>query len=332
MNANECIPRTDWIELAREVLQVEIEGLNTVSSKLDAAFVDALALMAECTGRVVICGVGKSGLVGRKIAATLSSTGTPSFFMHPVEGAHGDMGMLRDEDVVLAISNSGETAELNAILPSLRSIGTAIISMTGNPQSNMAKQSDVVLNTSVPREACTLDLAPTASTTATLALGDALAVCLINWKSFTADDFKKFHPGGALGQRLSCKTSELMHTESLPATSDASSLGSALHVLDEGAIGTVALTDGSKRLTGILTDGDLRRIICTGEFSVDRPVFEVMTRTPRFATPNQPAAEVLDLMEAKAITVLPIVDEEHRLIGMIHLHDLLGKGGIKFAG
>ena len=177
-----------------------------------------------------------------------------------------------------------------------------------------------------------MDLAPTSSTTATLAMGDALAVCLMQWKSFTAEDFKKFHPGGALGQRLSCSVTELMHTESLPVASETSSLGSALHTLDEGKLGTVAFVDGSHRLTGILTDGDLRRIVAKGEYRPDRPVFEVMTRTPRFVTPTQRAAHVLDIMEEKAITVLPIVDEEHRLIGMVHLHDLLGKGGIKFSG
>lgn len=331
MQNTECTPRTDWLELGREVLDIEIEGLRAVRDRLNGPFVDAVTMLAECTGRVVVTGLGKSGLVGRKLAATFSSTGTPSFFLHPVEGAHGDLGMIRKEDVVLAISNSGETDELNAVLPTMRSMGVSIVCMTGKAQSTMAQLSDVVLDTSVPKEACPLDLAPTASTTAVLAVGDALAVCLIHWKSFTADDFRKYHPGGALGQRLSLRVSSLMHT-TVPQEADGVSIRQALQTLDAGKLGAVVLTDGRGRLTGIITDGDVRRMVCRGATDLDAPAHSLMARNPLHATERQSVAELLDMMEAKAITVLPVVGDDMALAGVIHLHDLLGKGGVKFSG
>ena len=321
----------DWLGLAREVFAIEIEGLETARDGLDKDFVRALTFMAECTGRVVISGIGKSGLVGRKIAATLSSTGTPSFFLHPVEGAHGDMGMIRSEDVVMVISNSGETDELNAILPSLRTLAGKIIGLTGNRESTMARLCDAVISTRVPREACPLGLAPTASTTATLAVGDALAMCLIEWKSFESDDFKRYHPGGALGQRLSQPVSGLMHVDTLPVCRESASLAEALHILNLGGLGIVVLQDVKDRLTGILTDGDVRRLLCGGVPDLHGPVVDVMTRSPRTASPKQSAAQVLDILEQSEVTVLPIVDGEQRLMGMVHLHDLLGKGAVKFS-
>ncbi len=211
---------TDWLKLAREVFDTEIQGLEAVRDQLDGEFVRGLTAMAECKGRVVITGVGKSGLVGRKIAATLSSTGTPSFFLHPVEGAHGDMGMIRKEDVVLALSNSGGTDEVNAIIPVLKSLGATVIAMTGNSASAMSQLSDMTIRVKVPREACPMGLAPTSSTTAQLAAGDALAVCLMEWKAFGKDDFKKFHPGGSLGQRLAMCIDQIMHTDNIPAVSE----------------------------------------------------------------------------------------------------------------
>lgn len=332
MTQNECSPRTDWLSLGRDVLDIEIEALSAMRDNMDGSFAEAVQLLAGCSGRVVVSGVGKSGLVGRKLAATFSSTGTPSFFMHPVEGAHGDLGMIREEDVILAISNSGETDELNAVLPSMRSLGAPVVSLTGGMHSTMAKLSDVVLNTGVPKEACPLDLAPTSSTTATLAMGDALAVALIHWKSFTADDFKKFHPGGALGQRLSIKIEELMHTDDIPVAIDSVPLGEALRVLDAGGLGTVLLTDTEKKLTGIVTDGDVRRLVCQKALRLEAPASSVMVPNPRAACKTQSVAELLDIMEEKSITILPIVSTENVLIGAIHLHDLLGKGGIKFSG
>lgn len=331
MQQNECSVRTDWLELGRDVLDIEIEGLKAVRDRLNGPFVDAVTLLAECKGRVIVTGLGKSGLVGRKLAATFSSTGTPSFFLHPVEGAHGDLGMVRREDVVLAISNSGETDELNAVLPTMRSLGAAIVCMTGKPQSSMAQLSDVVLDTGVPREACPLDLAPTASTTAVLAVGDALAVCLIHWKSFTEDDFRKYHPGGALGQRLSLRVNSLMHAE-VPHETETVSIRQALATLDTGRLGAVVLTDTAGKLTGIITDGDVRRMVCREGLNMDAPASDVMVRDPLHASPGQSVAELLDIMEAKAITVLPVVDGDMTLTGVIHLHDLLGKGGVKFSG
>ncbi|MFA7167263.1 MAG: KpsF/GutQ family sugar-phosphate isomerase [Desulfoplanes sp.] len=326
-------PKTpqQWIEKAVEVLKIEREGLESVQNGIGPDFVTALEYLATCKGRVVITGIGKSGLVGRKIAATLSSTGTPSFFLHPVEGAHGDMGMIRPEDVVLTLSYSGETDELNAILPALKTLVSRVIALTGNPDSTMARLADVVISTHVPREACPLGLAPTASTTATLAIGDALAMCLVEWKSFDACDFKRFHPGGALGQRLSIQVSELMHTPAKAMISTQTSLKEALDVLNAGGLGSVVIVGEHNRMLGLLTDGDVRRMICAGNLDMEQMITESMITEPLFAHPNQPAAEVLDLMESKEITVLPIVDGDMSLVGMIHLHDLLGKGRLKFA-
>lgn len=321
----------DWLALAREVLDTEIQGLEAVRDQLDGPFIEALTAMARCTGRVVITGLGKSGLVGRKIAATLSSTGTPSFFLHPVEGAHGDMGMIRGEDVILALSNSGGTDEVNAILPTLKSLGATVISMTSNPDSAMARLSDIHIKVRVPREACPMGLAPTSSTTAQLAVGDALAVCLMEWKSFGKDDFKRFHPGGSLGQRLATCVDQLMHVDGLPVVSDDAALKTALNTLNDGGLGLVAVVDADNFLKGVLTDGDVRRLVCAGPLTTDRPVREVMTASPRRALAGESSARVLDLMERSQITVLPVVREDGRLAGMVHLHDLLGKGELRFS-
>ena len=323
---------TDFLALAREVLDIETEGLSAVREQLGDGFERALAAMARCTGRVVVTGVGKSGLVGRKIAATLSSTGTPSFFLHPVEGAHGDMGMLRVEDVILAISNSGATDEVNNIIPTLKSLGATVIAMTGHEESAMAHLADITVRVQVPREACPMGLAPTSSTTAQLAVGDALAVCLMEWKSFGKEDFRKFHPGGSLGQRLAASVDSLMHTDDLPVVADGSSLKEALEVLNAGGLGLVAIVDGEGVLKGVLTDGDVRREVCCGPFDVNRPVSEVMTASPKRAVAGETSARVLDVMEQFEITVLPVVRDSGELAGMVHLHDLLGKGALRFAG
>lgn len=319
------------MRMARQVLAIEREGLAAVEAVIGSEFVTALTWMATCTGRIVITGIGKSGLVGRKIAATLSSTGTPAFFLHPVEGAHGDLGMIRSEDVVVAISYSGETDELNAILPALKGLAGRIVALTGNTESTMARLADATLCVRVPREACPMGLAPTASTTATLALGDALAVCLIAWKSFDARDFKRYHPGGALGQRLSSKVAEFMHTPAKAVVQAGVVLAEALKVLNEGGLGTVVVVDDHKRLQGILTDGDVRRMVCAGELVPERSIEGCMVTHPLAGKPEQPAAEILDLMESREITVLPIVDRDMMLVGIVHLHDLLGKGRLRFA-
>jgi arabinose-5-phosphate isomerase len=319
-----------WTETGREVLNTEIEGLAAVRDRLDAAFDKAVNLLAACAGRVIVTGLGKSGLVGRKIAATLSSTGTPSFFLHPVEGAHGDLGAIRQEDVIMAISYSGRTAELNAILPAMRSLASSLIVITGDLESPMARTADLVLDISVPREACPLDLAPTTSTTAALVMGDALAVCLTHSKAFSPDDFRRFHPGGALGQRLRLKSADIMHTANLPVADLGTTIRDALAALDKGGLGAVLLTEDD-RLKGILTDGDVRRLLARGTLDLSAPVAAVMTRDPRHGDSRQSGAELLDIMEHAAITVLPVTDGENRLVGVVHLHDLLGKGQVHFS-
>ncbi|BDQ33162.1 KpsF/GutQ family sugar-phosphate isomerase [Pseudodesulfovibrio portus] len=323
--------KKDWLELAREVLDIEIEGLAAARDQLDDEFVRALTLMAECQGRVVITGVGKSGLVGRKIAATLASTGTPSFFLHPVEGAHGDMGMLRREDVILALSNSGGTDEVNGILPTLKSLGCSVIAMTSNRASAMAEAADVVVKVAVPREACRMGLAPTSSTTAQLAVGDALAVCLMEWKSFSQDDFRKFHPGGSLGQRLATCVDQLMHTNDLPVVGEDAAVEAALAALNAGGMGLVAIVGDDNVLKGVFTDGDVRRQVCAGKLDAAAPIVDHMTVSPRRAAAGDSSAHVLDVMERNEITVLPVVREDGTLAGLVHLHDLLGKGALKFS-
>lgn len=327
----ECRKSGDMLEVARKALNIEIQGLEAVRDQLNGGFSQAVEAMASCEGRVVITGVGKSGLVGRKIAATLSSTGTPSFFLHPVEGAHGDMGMIRMEDVVLAISNSGNTDEVNAIIPTLRSLGATVISLTGNEKSLMAELSDIHILAKVPREACPIGLAPTASTTAHLAVGDALAMCLMEIKSFSQKDFKRFHPGGSLGQRLSLCVDELMHSENLPVIDSGTLLEKALSTLHVGGLGLVAIIADDCRLLGVLTDGDVRRSLISGQMNPESPVDSVMTSSPRSVTVGESAARVLDMMEIHQITVLPVVGDDGCLAGIVHLHDLLGKGKLKFS-
>jgi arabinose-5-phosphate isomerase len=324
-------PQGGWLELAREVLDIEIEGLSAVRGQLNGGFEEALELLYACKGRVVVTGIGKSGLVARKIAATLSSTGTPAFFLHPVEGAHGDLGMIRTDDVVLALSNSGETDELNTLLPALKSLGARIVCMTAGADSTLARLSDAVVEVRVPREACPMGLAPTASTTAALAVGDALAVCLMRLKDFGSKDFKRVHPGGALGARLSQRIESLMHTGNLPLAAESAPLAEALATLNAGGFGLAALTDAQGRLTGVLTDGDVRRMLCQSGFNPARPVSEVMTKNPRSVAASASAAQVLDRMEAGQITVLPVLDDNGGLVGLVHVHDLLGKGRVRFA-
>lgn len=324
------ILQSDWVPSAREVFAVEIEGLTAVCARLGEHFTRAVDTLARCKGRVVVTGLGKSGLVGRKIAATFSSTGTPSFFLHPVEGAHGDLGAIREDDVVIGISYSGKTAEVISLMPALRSLGAKLIVLTGNVSSPMAKLADISLDVSVPREACPMDLAPTTSTTATLVMGDALAMCLIHAKSFTSDDFRRFHPGGNLGQRLGLKISEIMHTQNLPVVLETATIAATLAVLDAGGLGAALVIDPEGRLTGIVTDGDVRRSVCKGMLDPAAQVSSVMTRSPRHGDADSSVAELLDLMEKAAILVLPVTRRDGTLLGVIHLHDLLGKGTVHF--
>lgn len=321
----------DWINLGQEVLTIEMQGLQAVHDALDERFVQALALLCTCEGRVVVTGIGKSGLVGRKLAATFSSTGTPSFFLHPVEGAHGDMGSLRESDLVVAISNSGETVELNAILPTLRSLGIKIVALTGRMDSTLGRFASVTLDTGVPREACPHGLAPTASTTAVLALGDALAVCLMRMKAFTEKDFLRYHPGGSLGNRLRLNVQEVMRTTDLPCLHPEASQHEALEILNSRRLGAVIIVDDERRVHGILTDGDIRHALCLKTFDATAPVKAIMTASPHCGHLHHSVAHLLDSMEQRSITVLPVVDNGNRLLGMVHMHDLLGKGSISFS-
>lgn len=323
---------TDWVKAAKEVFALEAESLEAVKNRIGGEFADAVEILAGCMGRVVVMGLGKSGLVGRKIAATLSSTGTASFFMHAVEGAHGDLGSIRAGDVVICISYSGKTAEVVAVMPALRGLGAKLVSITGGgPASPMAKLADVTLDVSIPKEACPNDLAPTSSTTATLVMGDALAVCLMRAKAFTAEDFKKYHPGGTLGQRLGLKIAEIMHTRDLPVVPESAGLAEAVAVQDKGGLGAVLVVDAAGKLSGIVTDGDIRRAVSRGNFDPKGSVTALMTKNPRHGNVDNSVAELLDMMEKNAITVLPVTDSGARLAGVIHLHDLLGKGTVHFS-
>jgi arabinose-5-phosphate isomerase len=319
------------VAIAREVLQIEADGILNLLDHLDISFATAVEWIYGATGRVIVTGIGKSGIVGRKIVATLSSTGTPALFLHPVEAMHGDLGVVRATDIVLALSYSGETDELNFILPSLRKIGTRIIVFTGNLESTLVRTSDLAIYTGVPREACPLGLAPTASTTAMLAMGDALAVALIKKRNFQARDFRRNHPGGHLGERLQIKLSEVMLTgEKIPSVERTAMIGDALAEMDRKGLGATLVLDHGGQLVGIFTDGDLRRALRHHGDLQEKTIEAIMTRDPACIYGEQAVADALELMEQRLITVLPVVDHNHRLQGILHLHDLLGKGEIRF--
>jgi len=315
------------ISQAKEVLQIEADGILAMSARLDAAFKEAVSLIMACPSRVIITGIGKSGLIGQKIAATLNSTGTSSFFLHPVEAMHGDLGIVDAGDVILAISNSGQTTEVNMLLPTFKKRGNKVIAMTGNIHSPLAQAAQAVLDVGVEREACPLGLAPTASTTATLAMGDALAVVLLQLKDFKASDFRKNHPGGSLGERLKINVSKVMITgDQIPAILETASLGDAVKILNEKNIGAILIVSQKNRVIGILTDGDIRRLMVKLPSVFEAQVKDVMTSSPKTITADSLAADALSIMQRHEVTVLPVVDSEQSLIGILHLHDLLGKG------
>jgi len=320
------------LDEAQEVLEIEAQGILNLIPKLGADFEKAVEAILNLRGRVIITGIGKSGLVARKIVATLNSTGTPSLFLHPVEAMHGDLGMVTSKDIVLALSNSGETGELTIILPSLKRIGAKLIAFTGNPESRLARASDLVIDVGVEKEACPLGLVPTASTTAALALGDALAVALINRRQFNHQDFQRFHPGGLLGERLTVKVSEVMLTgDQVPAVFPHQTISEALLEIDRKDLGTTLIvSEPDHRLLGIFTDGDLRRLIQREKAIQGLPIHQVMTTDPKSIRPEVLASEALEIMEQFLITVLPIVDELNKVLGILHLHDLLGRGDFKF--
>lgn len=318
------------IEQARQVLRMEAAAIEALIPRIDEQFVLAAQLILETKGRLIVTGMGKPGHVGQKITATMLSTGTPSFFLHPAEGIHGDLGMVTEDDIVLAISNSGETSEVINILPSIRRIGAKIIAICGNAQSTLAQNADVVLDASVEQEACPLGLAPTTSTTAELALGDALAVVLMAARKFTADDFAVFHPGGALGRKLLMKVANVMHgEEENPTVTVEQSVKEALFVITDKGLGATSVVDAEGKLVGLITDGDIRRGLEKGLDFLTHNVGELMTKQPQTITAEKLAAEALRMMEQhrpKPITVLPVVDKDGRSVGLVHVTDLLRQG------
>lgn len=325
-------PNGSPLERGREILREEARALEHAAQELDAHFVRLVERILDLNGKVVVTGVGKSGLIGGKIAATLSSTGTPALFMHAVEAVHGDLGILGRDDLLLAISNSGETNEVVNVVLAAKKIGTATVAVTRNPESSLANSCDDVLPLSVLRETGHLGLAPTTSTTVTLGLGDALALTLMELRAFTPEQFAVFHPGGALGRRLAVEVADIMRTGDLiPCVNESTSVPAALATLSgDKSLGGTLVVDESGRLTGIFTDGDLRRALLgpSPDTVLSRPVSELMTRRPMTVDADAKAAEALRIMETRGIMHLPIVDSKGRPAGILHLHDILGRGEI----
>lgn len=320
--------KEDTINHAREVLRIEAESILNLIERLGTSFSDAVEMIFKCKGRVIATGIGKSGLIGRKIVATLTSTGTPALFLHPVEGLHGDLGIVTRQDVVLAISNSGETNELNVIICNLKELPVPVISLTGKVNSTLAGLSDLVIDIGVNREACPFGLTPTSSTTATLAMGDALAIALIQRRKFSENDFYKFHPGGTLGQRLMAKVKDVMvQGEKVPKVPSGTPAVKAIGLMDETNLGFVLVTGKGNLLLGILTDGDVRRFVRKGVDFSRKSVDELMTKSPRTIDENASLARTIEIMEQKEITTLVVVSGSNKLKGYIHLHDILGRGG-----
>jgi len=319
------------IQEAIDVLKIEAEGILELTKRIDDNFCKMVEAICDSSGRLVVAGIGKSGIVGRKIVATLNSTGTRSVFLHPVEAMHGDLGIVSREDVFLALSNSGKTDELNILIPSIRKIGCTIIAFTGDKNSPLSKQSDIVIDVGVAREACPLGLAPTASTTALLAMGDALAVVLINKKHFKSSDFKKIHPGGALGHRLAGKVKDIMLTgEDIPYVFTETLMEEAINKTGRFELGVILVLMPDFTLDGIITDGDIRRCVILKKPIYELFVEDVMTKNPQAITLDSPAYDALNIMELYQITVLPVIDSDGKVKGILHLHDILGKGEFKF--
>jgi arabinose-5-phosphate isomerase len=312
------------VQIGRQALEVEARALAELAPRLGDAFAAAVQLMLACRGRVAVMGMGKSGHVGRKIAATLASTGTPALFVHPAEAAHGDLGMVTSGDVVLALSNSGESDELNAILPVLKRLGVPIVAMTGRPQSSLAAHADIVLDSAVAEEACPLQLAPTASTTAQMALGDALAVALLDTRGFKAEDFARSHPGGALGRKLLTHVRDLMRSgDALPRVAATTPFTDLMREMSAKALGMAVIVDAEDRVQGIFTDGDLRRLVEQGRDLRALTAAEVAHPKPRTVGAEALAVDAADLMEAARITVVLVVDADQHLLGAISINDLM---------
>lgn len=317
----------DILDMARRTLEIEAAAISSLIGRIDDAFLEAVNILLACKGRVVVSGMGKSGHIGGKIAATLASTGTPAFFMHPAEASHGDLGMITGHDVVIALSNSGESAEIAGIVPLIKRRGAKLISMTGNPVSTLGREADIHLNAGVAQEACPLNLAPTASTTAALALGDALAVATLYARGFTAEDFARTHPGGALGRRLLVHVRDLMHSGlALPVVRESASLKEALLEMTQKGLGMTAVIDADHRLHGVFTDGDLRRLLDRDVDVRSAKIVDVMKRAPRTVSQDALAVEAVHIMEEAKVNGLLAVDAEGRLSGALNMHDLLRAG------
>ncbi len=319
------------LESARQTLTIEAEAIMAMRARLDERFEQAVEAIYLCQGRTVVTGMGKSGIIARKIASTFASTGTPALFVHPAEGVHGDLGMILKKDVVLAISNSGETEELSILLPLIKRQGNVLIAMTGDAHSTLAKKSDVILDVVVAREACPMNLAPTASTTASLAMGDALAVALLEKRGFKPEDFALFHPGGRLGRKLLLRVADVMHVgDAIPLVLDSDMMREAICEISAKKLGMTTVVDASGRLQGIITDGDLRRLFQResgrGSDPLSRRAGEVMTRGAKTIEADALGAKAVQIMEQHAITSLVIVDASQTPVGVIHLHDLLKAG------
>ncbi|HYA32103.1 MAG TPA: KpsF/GutQ family sugar-phosphate isomerase [Thermodesulfovibrionales bacterium] len=318
----------NMLDIARKVLKTEAEAVFALTEKLNSGFEKAVEIIFGSHGRVVVTGMGKSGLVGKKIAATLASTGTPAFFLHPAEAIHGDLGMVTSDDVVIAISNSGETDEIVGLIPFLKRFNVGLISMTGNPGSTLSKVADVNLDISIKEEACPLGIVPTASTTATMAMGDAVAVALLIKRGYKEEDFAFLHPGGSLGKKLFVKVRDLMHTgDAVPVVSQDTPMTKAVMEISSKRLGVTLVVDRNERVVGIITDGDLRRgIEKWGKAVFDMKAGEVMSRNPRMIPGDELAAKALSVMEGYSITSLVVPDDEGKAEGVIHLHDILKQG------
>jgi arabinose-5-phosphate isomerase len=314
-------------QLATAVIDTELEAVSALRDRVNADFVKACEFMLECDGRIVVIGMGKSGHIGSKVAATLASTGTPAFFVHPGEASHGDLGMITGKDVVLALSNSGETTEILTILPLIKRLGVPLVAMTGRPASTLAQCASAHLDVSVEREACPLGLAPTSSTTAALVMGDALAVALLEARGFTAEDFAMSHPGGLLGRRLLLHVSDIMHTgSSIPTIDESALISDALIEMSEKGLGMTAVIDANQQVVGIFTDGDLRRVLAQEIDIHTQPLSQFITRECKTGRPDMLAAEALELMQRYKINGLLIINDQQRLAGAINMHDLLRAG------
>jgi len=313
--------------LARAVIETEAAAISALAERVDEQFLAACETMLSCKGRIVVIGMGKSGHVGSKIAATLASTGTPAFFVHPAEAGHGDMGMIKAEDVVLLLSNSGETDELNAILPPLKRLGVPLVAMTGNPTSTLARHADMHIDVSVAKEACPLGLAPTSSTTATMVMGDALAVALLESRGFTKEDFARSHPSGALGRRLLLHIRDIMHQgDEIPRVNEGASLSEAILEVTRKRLGMCAITGANGQVVGVFTDGDLRRALKSAIDPHTTPITRVMTRGGKSITPDALAVEAMQMMQEYRIQGLLVLDNQGQLVGALNFQDLLAAG------